>query len=85
MTKRWGEKMELFASVARVRERQTCAMGELALLGHLSVFKLATCWILVPATERLTKQTLGLTSYARTSKQFGSGLKLFVHFELPQQ
>ena len=75
MTKRWRGKMVRFASAARVRERQTSAMGELAFLGHLSVFKLATGWLLVPATERLTKRTLGLKSYARTSKQFGSGLE----------
>ncbi len=45
--------MVLFASVARVRERQTTAMDELAFLGHLSVFELAASWFLVPATARL--------------------------------
>ena len=41
MTKGWGGKMERFAQVARVRERQTTRLDELAFLGHLFVFELA--------------------------------------------
>jgi hypothetical protein len=45
--------MERFAQVARVRERQTTRLDELAFLGHLFVFELATSWLLVPTTARL--------------------------------
>lgn len=53
MTKGWGGKMERFAQVARVRERQTTRLDELAFLGHLFVFELAAGRFLVPATARL--------------------------------